>query len=149
MYENAKCSTDCGTCGMCDTQEDKNRMLGEMGHDDSQFEFYVQSNNNCHRVAVAMEDGVCAKNFEDTKVFKSYEIDKKLVDRTDLLFFHSEENSISLAEYLRRLHINTVICGHIKDESVKELTNLGLEVIANERGSVDFLVKKFIRSMPK
>ena len=100
--------------------------------------------DNRMKIAVTYEDGNIFQHFGKSKEFKVYDIENQEIISSQIESTNGQGHS-ALAEILKNLNIDVLICGGIGGGARNILTSLGIEIIPGVIGSSDEAVIDYLK----
>lgn len=95
------------------------------------------------KIAVTYDNGTVFQHFGRTQSFKIYEIENKQII-SDEVIGNNGIGHEALADYLKELGVEVLICGGMGPGAQNALAQAGIEVYAGAQGNADEAVKSFL-----
>ncbi len=96
------------------------------------------------RIAIPFEKGQIFQHFGHTERFKIYDIEDGAVTVTTTVNTDGSGHG-ALADILKKIHVDTLICGNIGDGARRALTEAGIEYYCGITGSADQAVDTLLK----
>lgn len=88
------------------------------------------------KIAVTYEDGQVFQHFGHTEFFKVYNVEDGKITSSSVISTNGQGHS-ALAEVLRELHVETLICGGIGGGARMALAEAGIQLYGGVQGNAD------------
>ncbi|MEG0751191.1 MAG: NifB/NifX family molybdenum-iron cluster-binding protein [Oscillospiraceae bacterium] len=95
------------------------------------------------RIAVTYEDGQIFQHFGHTERFKVYDVDDKKVANSTVINTNGSGHG-ALADMLKKLNVDTLICGGIGGGARKALDAAGIKIYGGAQGLADKAVEDLL-----
>jgi len=95
------------------------------------------------RIAVTYENGMVFQHFGHTERFKVYDIEDNRVILATTVNTNGSGHG-ALADILKKLNVNTLICGGIGDGAKRALSEAGIDLFPGVTGGADEAIEAYL-----
>ena len=96
------------------------------------------------KIAVSYQNGEVFQHFGKSESFKIYETEGKRILSGQVIGTNGTGHE-ALAEFLKNLGVDVVICGGLGDGAMSALENAGIEVCSGAQGDTDLAVDSYLK----
>lgn len=96
------------------------------------------------KIAVSYQNGEVFQHFGKSESFKIYETEGKRILSGQVIGTNGTGHK-ALAEFLKNLGVDVVICGGLGDGAMSALENAGIEVCSGAQGDTDLAVDSYLK----
>lgn len=95
------------------------------------------------RIAITYDEGQIFQHFGRTSHFKLFDVDHQVVKSSEVVDTAGHGHG-ALADFLKGLKVDLVICGNIGPGAQETLNNVGIDFYGGVTGSVDKAAEDFL-----